>query len=90
MALTNSKKNELIAQLESALEDAQAGAGVTASLSEIETAIGALRTAYVADPATVTAQQLIDAKAMVEGCQFGSVSSSSNEWTEANNEAAAG
>jgi hypothetical protein len=89
MALTNAKKNELISQLESALEDAQAGAGVTSSLSEIETAVGALRTAYDADPATVDAQDLVDARAMIEGCQFGSLTSSSNEWAEAQNEAAA-
>jgi hypothetical protein len=88
--LTDAKKNGLIAELEVALEDAQTGAGVTSSLSEIETTIAALRTAYGTDPATVTAQQLLDARTMVEGCVFSSVSSSTGDWTEATNEAAAG
>jgi len=87
MALSNIKKNELVAQLESAVEDAQEGSGVTTSLSEIETAVGALRTAYIADPDTVTAANLIAARAMIEGCNFGSLSSSSSEWTEAEAEA---
>lgn len=89
MALSANKKNELIAQLESAIEDAQAGSGVTTSLSEIETAVAALRTAYAADPATVTEQALIDAKAMIEGCQFGNLASSATEWNAAEAEAAA-
>ena len=87
MALTANQKNELVCQLEVAFEDAQAGSGVTASLDEIETAIAALRTAYDLDPDTVTAANLVAAKAMVEGCSFGSLSSSAGEWQAAAAEA---
>ena len=80
--MTDTKKNELICQLESGLEDAQTGAGVT-SLAEIETAVAALRTAYDTDPATVTEQALLDARTMIEGCNFGSIDSSAGEWAAA-------
>jgi hypothetical protein len=83
MALSDNDKNLLITQLEVALDDAQAGAGVTSSLDEIETAIAALRTAYTADPASVTAQALLDAKAMVVGCKFGDTGSATTVWAEA-------
>jgi len=80
--MTDIKKNELIAQLESAVEDAQTGAGV-ASLAEIETEVAALRTACTADPATVTETALVAARTKIEGCNFGSIESSSSEWAEA-------
>lgn len=83
MAFTNAEKNLLVAALEKSLEDAQEGAGVSASLSEIETAIAALRTAYDTDPATCTAANIVAAIDMVQGCSFPSLSNHSAVITEA-------
>ena len=86
--MTNSEKNLLVSSLENALEDAQAGAGVSASLDEIETAIAALRTAYDTDPDTVTAANLVAAIDMVLGCSFSSLSNIAAVISTARSEAA--
>lgn len=87
MAFTNSEKNLLVSALEKSLEDAQEGAGVSASLSEIETAIAALRTAYDTDPDTCTAVNIVAAIDMVQGCTFPSLSNQSSVISEARTEA---
>jgi len=86
--MTDIKLNELVCQLESAVEDAQTSSGVSSSLSEIETAVAALRTAYDTDPATVAVADVVAARDMIQNCSFGSLASSSNEWALAEAEAA--
>lgn len=75
MPLTDNQKNQMITILENSLDGAQAGAGVTASLDEIETAVAALRTAYDTDPDTVLAADLVAALDMEDGCVFSNLTS---------------
>lgn len=65
MALTTTDKNLLIAAMERSIADACEAAGV-GSLAAVETQVSALRTAFVADPSTVTGAQ-IDAAATALG-----------------------
>lgn len=87
MALTNQDKNLLIATLERSLADAKEAAGV-ATLSEIETGVTALRTAYDTDPATVSAAQLIAARDKMTKCVFPNLTNITSVFAEAATEAA--
>lgn len=86
MALNNYDKNLLIATMERSLNDAKEAAGISA-LSEIETAVGALRTAYDSDPATVTAEAIVAAANKVTLCVFPSMTSIRTVLQEAEAEA---
>lgn len=88
MALNNYDKNLLIATMERSLNDAKEAAGITA-LTEIETAVSALRTAYDADPATVSADDIVEASNMITLCVFPSMTSIRTVLQEAEAEAGA-
>ena len=89
MPLSNIDKNLLICTMERSLADAKEAAEVSA-LSEIETAVSDLRTAYGTDPATVTAQNLVDASTKISNLSFPSLDNVRAVITEAQQEAAQG
>jgi hypothetical protein len=86
MALNNYDKNLLIATMERSLNDAKEAADISA-LSDIETAVGALRTAYDSDPTTVTADAIVAAANKVMLCVFPSMTSIRTVLQEAEAEA---
>lgn len=86
MALNNYDKNLLIATMERSVNDAKEAAGIT-SLSEIETAVSNLRSAFESDPATVTAATIIAAATMITACTFPTLNNIRDVLREAETEA---
>jgi hypothetical protein len=84
--MTTSEKNLAIATLERALESAKTLANI-AAMSDIETGVAALRTAYDTDPATVTAAQIDTAADQVKAFRFPSLDSVRDVFTLADTEA---
>jgi len=87
MALTALDKNLLIASLERSLNAGKQAAGIVA-VEMVQTNIDALRNDYNTNPATVTAQQIVDAADTLSKLVFPSITSISPLLTEARNEAA--
>ncbi len=87
MALSITEKNLLIASAERALIDAKDAAGISA-LSEIETAVTALRAAYVSNPDNVSASDIVTAIDMLQNLKVPSLTSMSDVIIEARAEAA--
>ena len=82
MALTNTDKNLAIAAMERSVADACEAAGVV-SLAAVESQVSALRTAYAADPSTVTGAQIDAAAVALSKLVFPSLSNISPVFTEA-------
>ena len=82
MALTNTDKNLAIASMERSIADACEAAGVV-SLAAVETQVSGLRTAFAADPATVTGAQIDAAATALGKLTFPSLSNISAVFTEA-------
>lgn len=70
--MTTTKKNLIIATLECSLANGKAAAGIT-TLTDIETTLAALRTAYTTDPATVREKDLWTCYAKFQRLQFPNV-----------------
>ncbi len=86
MALSTDEKGMAIYQLSKIITDAKDDGGVS-NLGEIDTDIAALKTAFAANPSTVTAAALNALKNKVTLCKFSSVNSSTSLWTEVATEA---
>lgn len=86
MALNNYDKNLLIATMERSVNDAKEAAGITL-LSEIETAVSDLRSAFESDPATVTAATIVAAATMITACTFPTLNNIRDVLREAESEA---
>lgn len=87
MALTATDKNLLIATMERYIQDGVEAAGV-ASLAALETSVSGLRTAFDADPATVTAVQINDVATKLKALTFPTLTTIAAVFTEATTEAA--
>lgn len=87
MALSAIDKNLLISAMERGLGDAKEAAGV-ASLAALETEVTGLRTDYDADPATVTAAEIMAAYTKVSKFVIPTLASITAVISEATTEAA--
>lgn len=82
MAMTSIEKNCAIASMERSIEQAKANAGI-ATLAALETEVSGLRTAYDADPATVTDAAIATAGQHLTNLVFPSVDDVSAVFDEA-------
>lgn len=82
MAFTATDKNLLIASMERFIQDGVESCGA-ASLAALESEIAGLRTAFAADPTTVTAAQLNDAYTKLRALRFPTLTTVTDVFTEA-------